>query len=149
MSVLHILFVVQHATTLILQSALSHVLLMDVSVQKEQLWISPNLNVCLKINVKVHNKSLHICRVSLYIIDLRNVQYFKCLRYSSRPSLQLVLFSRVCSSRHSLAKICVPHMSEAIARVGLVHASLSYFGLCMGVFHVSRYKANESGLDST
>ena len=69
MSVLHILFVDQHATILILQSALSHVLLMDVNVQKEQLWISSNVNVCLKMNVKVHNKSLHICRVSLNIID--------------------------------------------------------------------------------
>ena len=54
MNVPHILVVTEHVTNLILQSVFCHVLLMDVNAQKEQLWISPNVNVCLKMNVKVH-----------------------------------------------------------------------------------------------
>ena len=49
----------------------------------------------------------------------------------------------------ALVKTCVPRASEPITRVGLVHASLRFSRLCTGVFHVSHYEANESGLDST
>ena len=50
----------------------------------------------------------------------------------------LVVFS--CVLFEALVKTRVPHVSEPIARVGLVHTSLRFSRLRTGVFHVSHYK---------
>ena len=54
-----------------------------------------------------------------------------------------------CVLFEALAKTCVPHVSEPISHVGLVHASLRFSRLCMRVFHMSHYEVNELGPDST
>ena len=100
--------------------------------------------------LELHSNAMVVITYTASLKDFIQHVCTKCGHYTVQFTAKFtthVVFSRVWFE--ALAKTRVPHESEPIARVGLVHASQSFSQLCMGVFHVSRYEANESGLDST